>query len=99
MRRQREPVPDPALHAIEFRILRYRNGRGAFSVLVKDLDVHTRQVGDSGSCKVELRSKWLDLEDINRTTRSNGGLPPGSEPRRLAEMVLDEMIEIARANR
>jgi hypothetical protein len=99
MRRQREPVSDPALHAIEFRILRYRNGRGAFSVLVKDLDVFTRQVRDSAAYQVELRSKWLDLEDINRTTRTSGGLPPGGEHRRLAEMVLDEMIDITRTNR
>ena len=98
MRRQREPVSDPALHAIEFRILRYRNSRGAFSVLVKDLDGFTQQVEASAACQVELRSKWLDLEDIDQTCRRTGRAPE-HEKSRLAEMVLDEMVEIARANR
>ena len=97
--RRREAVPDAALHAIEFRILRYRNGRGAFAVLVKDLDMHTRQIEDGAAYKVELRSKWLDLEEFNRASQTGSGLQPGSEHRRLAEMVLDEIIEIARVNR
>lgn len=91
--------PDPALHTIEFRILRYRNNRGAFSVLVKDLERYTRQIDDRESCKVELRSKWLDLEETNIAIRDIGRSEPESEHKRLAEIVLDEMIAIARANR
>ena len=79
--------------------MRYRNGRGAFSGLVKDLDAFTQQIDDSAPCKVELRSKWLDLEEANLTTRTTGGPLTGSEHKRLAEMVLDEMIAIARSNR
>ncbi len=91
--------PDPTLHTIEFRILRYRNSRGAFSVLVKDLDQCTRQVEDGTSCKVELRSKWHDLEEINIAMQGAGRPEPESEHKRLSEIVLDEMIAIARANR
>jgi hypothetical protein len=87
------------LHALEFRILRYRNGRGAFSVLVSDLDTSTSQIDDGAACKVELRSKWLDLEEISVATQNNGDLKAGSEHKRLVEIVLDELIEISRANR
>lgn len=87
------------MSAIEFRILRYRNGRGAFSALAKDLDGYIRRIDDGAACKVELRSKWYDLEEVNRTTRGGGSLPPGSEHKRLSEMVLDEIIQICQANR
>ena len=77
--------------------MRYRNGRGAFSALAKDLDGYIRRIDDDAACKVELRSKWYDLEEINLANR--GGSPPASsEHRRLSEMVLDEMVAIARAN-
>jgi hypothetical protein len=89
---------DKELSAIEFRILRYRNGRGAFSALTKDLDGYIRRIGDDAACKVELRSKWYDLEEINLASRG-GSLPASSEHRRLSEMVLDEMIQICQANR
>lgn len=87
------------LQAIEFRILRYRNGRGAFSALTKDLDGYIRRIDDQMPCKVELRSKWHDLDEINLAIRSSGALTAGSEHKRLSEMVLDEMISICQANR
>lgn len=87
------------LEAIEFRIVRYRNGRGAFSVLAKDLDGYIRRIDDRAPCKVELRSKWHDLEETNLATRGSGGLAAGSEHKRLSELVLDEMISICQANR
>ncbi len=86
------------MSAIEFRILRYRNRRGAFSALAKDLDGYIRRIDDNVACKVELRSKWYDLEEVNLATRG-GNLSPGSEHKRLSEMVLDEMIQICQTNR
>ena len=90
---------DRELHAIEFRIQRYRNGRGAFAPLVKDLDAYTNQIDDRSSFKVELRSKWLDLDEINGAIQRIGIAEPQSEHRRIAEIVLDELIEIARTHR
>lgn len=78
--------------------MRYRNGRGAFSALTKDLDGFIRRIDDNALCKLELRSKWYDLEEINLANRG-GSLPPNGEPKRLSEMVLDEMIQICQANR
>ena len=86
------------MSAIEFRILRYRNGRGAFSALAKDLDGYIRRIDDNAPCKIELRSKWNDLEEINLANRG-GSLPTSGEPRRLSEMVLDEIIQISQAHR
>lgn len=78
--------------------MRYRNGRGAFSALTKDLGGYIRRIDDNAACKLELRSKWYDLEEINIASRG-GSLPPSGEPRRLSEMVLDEMIQLCQVNR
>jgi hypothetical protein len=90
---------DRALHAIEYRILRYRSARGAFGPLVKDLEAALRQVDDSASLKIELRSKWQDLDDISAGLQRDSQMEPAAERRRMAEIVLDEMVDLCRSNR
>ena len=87
------------LAKIEFSILRYRNGKGAFGALVDALDSASMRVAADAPYRYELRSRWQDLDVINRASRSNPRSEPAGEHQRQAEMVLDELVELARANR
>lgn len=91
---------DPAILAkIEFSILRYRNGKGSFAALVSSLDGCTLRIGADAPFRYELRSRWQDLDDISRACRGNARPEPQGEHRRQAEMVLDELLDLARAHR
>ena len=94
-------MPDDAaiLAKIEFSIIRYRNGKGAFSSLVNALDAASLRVAADAPFRYELRSRWQDLDAINRASRTNPRSEPSGEHRRQAEMVLDELVELARSNR
>ena len=87
------------LAKIEFGIIRYRNGKGSFAALVNALDTASLRVSADSGFKHELRSRWLDLDEIRRAAGNGPRSEPQGEQRRQAEMVLDELVELARANR
>ena len=87
------------LAKIEFSILRYRNGKGSFASLVSSLDGCTLRVAADAPFRYELRSRWQDLDDINRASCGGARPEPQGEHRRQAEMVLDELLDLTRAHR
>ena len=90
---------DRALHAIEYRILRYRSSRGAFGPMVKDLETLLRQIDDTPGFAVELRSKWQDLDEICAGLQRDGVMEPAGERQRIAEIVLSELVDLCRSRR
>ncbi|MCA8929355.1 MAG: hypothetical protein KDC18_14925 [Alphaproteobacteria bacterium] len=91
---------DPAILAkIEFSILRYRNGKGSFTALVSDLDACTLRIDADAPYKYELRSKWLDLEEMGVSAAGKGRSEPLADHRRMVDLVLDELMELARHHR
>ena len=90
---------DDVLADIEFRILRYRSGKGSFPALIKDLDGFTRAIEYDASVGLPLRSRWRDLEEIARAAQANGQSRPPADHQRMADLVLDEVVEIAQRAR
>lgn len=88
-----------SLAKIEFNIIRYRNGKGSFTSLVSGLDGLTGRLDSHASYRVELRSRWMDLDDLRRRVQADKQTEPTGEHRRQTDMVLDELIEITRRSR
>jgi hypothetical protein len=80
---------------IEYRILRYRSGKGSFPALIKDLDGFTLAIEHDASVGLTLRSRWRDLEEIAMAAQAAGQSRPPADQLRMADMVLDEVLEIA----
>lgn len=84
---------------IEYRVLRYRSGKGSFPALIKDLDNFTRAIEHDPAVGLTLRSRWRDLEEIARDAQAAGQSRPPADQLRMADMVLDEVLELAKSAR